>query len=66
MICGSLRMSANAAIGIPQFATGPQKCVLNDGKRDTICKPNQHEFYSMFLYNLIAVQSNYVCAYLIK
>lgn len=28
MILGSLLMSAKQAIGIPQFATGPQKCVL--------------------------------------
>lgn len=28
MISGFLRISANAANGMPQFATGPQKCVL--------------------------------------
>lgn len=28
MMSGFLRISANAANGMPQFATGPQKCVL--------------------------------------
>lgn len=28
MILGSFLMSAKHAIGIPQLATGPQKCVL--------------------------------------
>lgn len=28
MISGFFRISAMAANGIPQFATGPQKCVL--------------------------------------
>lgn len=33
IMSGSLRISANAAIGMPQFATGPQKCVLIENKR---------------------------------
>jgi hypothetical protein len=41
MIFGSLRMSMRQAIGMPQLATGPQKCVLlstkingNQNRRD--------------------------------
>lgn len=33
MIVGSLRRSAMAASGMPQFATGPQKCVLQRAAR---------------------------------
>lgn len=34
IISGFFRISANAAIGMPQFATGPQKCVLNKINRN--------------------------------
>lgn len=32
IILGSFLISAKAAIGIPQLATGPQKCVLHKKK----------------------------------
>lgn len=43
---GSLDMSAIAAIGIPQFATGPQKCVLQF-KTSLISDGN---YYARFFY----------------
>lgn len=41
IMSGFFRISAKAAIGIPQLATGPQKCVLHK---------NTHEIYILFAF----------------